>query len=788
MSATPWDSTRLDSTPSDSTPSDSAPSPSPAGATTLEPAPTEAPPGRRRRRGDRRDVSERPGEPDHADQPDHADEPDHADQDDSEHLDDTGRHDPEAATDKSPRRWVPYAGAGSAYLVLGIVLWWHAWSAGATTHTLCGCGDPALFLWFFQWPATAIAHAQNPFFSTALFHPTGVNLLSQTSVTALSIPLVPITWIWGPVASLNVASTLVPALTALAAFAAIRRFAPWTPAAFLGGLLYGFSPFVLTSLQFAHLMTAALMLLPLILIALDEILVRQRHQAWTSGVTLGLLVFVQFFISTEVLAIVVLLGALSILFLVGAALLIDPDEVWRRAPHALTALAVGSGVGVVLLAWPVWFALAGPAHLSGAIWPDINILGGNVGSNFISTNRPPASSVAAAFNGYEGLTLGSGSYLGWGLLAVLFGGLVAFFRDLRLWFFGLVLTVCTLGSLGLRTGKLDVITILSKVPVLDNVIVQRFMAVGFLAAAVMLGLILDHVSRLGPAVRRLAHGVSGLAPRLGRLTHRGPEVGKVLAWLAAAAVAAVALLPMALTYGSRLPFTMQTVVLPRWYTRVAPKLPSNQVLLSYPAPFSGIASAMSWQAVNRMHYSQAGGGGPQGTASRAGPARWGVTVLSGLVGLDTPVPTGTGAERDAVVQALRYWQVTTVVIATNQSAPLIQQGPDPAYAAAFMTATLGALPKLEAGAWVWYGVKSDLRPSSQSGSHGTLGWPVQLRTLAGCVARAEGFAGRLAAPTLRAPDCVELASAVLRSQESALKALRPGRSTASAPGSPLGSG
>ena len=42
---------------------------------------------------------------------------------------------------------------------------------GATTHTLCGCGDPALFLWFFQWPATALAHGQNPFFSTALFHP-----------------------------------------------------------------------------------------------------------------------------------------------------------------------------------------------------------------------------------------------------------------------------------------------------------------------------------------------------------------------------------------------------------------------------------------------------------------------------------------------------------------------------------------------------------------------------------------------------------------------------------------
>ncbi len=83
--------------------------------------------------------------------------------------------------------------AGLLYLALGFLLWVHAWTQGATTHTLCGCGDPALFLWFFQWPATALAHGQNPFFSTALFHPHGINLLAQTSVTGLSIPMVPVT-------------------------------------------------------------------------------------------------------------------------------------------------------------------------------------------------------------------------------------------------------------------------------------------------------------------------------------------------------------------------------------------------------------------------------------------------------------------------------------------------------------------------------------------------------------------------------------------------------------------
>ena len=183
---------------------------------------------------------------------------------------------------------------------------------------------PRLFLWFFQWPATALAHGQNPFFSTALFHPTGINLLANTSVTGLSLPLVPVTWIWGPVASLNVASTIAPALTAFTAFVVIRRWAAWTPAAFVGGLLYGFSPFVLSSLEFAHLMTAALMLLPLILAVLDEILIRQRHGALGAGALLGLLLFGQFFLSSELLAIAAVVVVVCLVALLAVALVTNP--------------------------------------------------------------------------------------------------------------------------------------------------------------------------------------------------------------------------------------------------------------------------------------------------------------------------------------------------------------------------------------------------------------------------------------------------------------------------------
>ncbi len=514
---------------------------------------------------------------------------------------------------------------GLVYLALGFALWVHAWTQGATTHTLCGCGDPALFLWFFQWPATALAHGQNPFFSTALFHPTGVNLLAQTSVTGLSLPLVPVTWLWGPVSALNVASTITPALTAFTAFIAFRRWVHWTPAAFVGGLLYGFSPFVLTSLEFAHLMTAALMVLPLILIALDEILIRQRHSAVWSGVLLGLLVFVQFFFSTELLAITALMVLVGIVALVLVGLIFDRAALAGVAPHAANGLVVGLAVGGVLLAWPVWFALAGPAHLSGLVWPNVNVLGGYIPSSFVAPGFPDAHSGFLPLSGYDGAFLPSGTYFGWGFLAVLAGGTAAFWRDRRLWFFGFVLVVCGVCSLGIRRGQWEPARLFDHVPVLENVIQQRFMAIGFLVAAVMLALILEHVYALVPDWR----GAGG-----------------------ALLLSAVSLVPMGVMFGERLPFTMRPVILPRWYTTVAPALPPGRVLLSYPAPFSGIQSAMAWQAVNRMHYSQAGGGGPQGVARRAGSAERGLQGVGpprlrggGGAALGEPGRAGGGAPR-----------------------------------------------------------------------------------------------------------------------------------------------
>jgi hypothetical protein len=257
-----------------------------------------------------------------------------------------------------------------------------------------------------------------------MFHPHGINLLAQTSVLGLSIPLIPVTWLFGPVAALNVASTVTPALTAFIAFLVIRRWVGWTPAAWAGGLLYGFSPLVLSNLEFAHLMIAALMLLPLIFSVLDDIVIRQTRSPVRNGVYLGLLLFGQFFLSSELLAIMAVLLVVCLGVLVLLAHWRHREALVRLRPQAVRAFVVTGVVGGGLLLYPVWFALAGPGHLSGLIWPNLGAIGGYSFNSFVSANYVHGANIYSTLGGYAGPQMPSSGFLGWGLLAVLVGGQV----------------------------------------------------------------------------------------------------------------------------------------------------------------------------------------------------------------------------------------------------------------------------------------------------------------------------------------------------------------------------
>lgn len=585
-----------------------------------------------------------------------------------------------------------YLAAGACYLAVSVGLWWHVWTSHPTTTFTCGCGDPALFLWFLAWPAYAIAHGQSLFYSTALFHPAGINLLSNTSVLAIGVPLAPVTWLFGPVATLNVASTLTPVLTGLATFWLLRRWVRWSPAAFVGGLVYGFSPFVLSSLQFGHLMTAALMIFPLVVGCLDELLVRQRHRPVRVGVVLGLLVVVEFFVSTEMTVIMAMSMVLGLVLLVAYRAVSDRADLVRRSRTALPGVVAALVVAGVLLAYPAWFALAGPAHLSGSLWPDLPVVGGYTLRSFVDASFGTGHSLLSQLGGYFGTTLPSSAYVGWGMLAVLGIAIVVWRRDRRLWLFGALALVTASLTLGIRPHQWVPWNEIGQLPIVSNVIEQRFVAVTYLALVVMLALVADRLRHLRlPGHSRGARWTAGAR--------------QVVPTAVAVVALGVALVPILGATASAMPFATRPVDVPAWFVERAPYLPPGQVLLAYPAPFSGIQSSMAWQAIDRMHFAQAGGGGPQGTAARAGKERPGFAVLASLGFGFTAPPTGTPAELAAVRQALRGWGVTMVVIPDQPGLPAVLRGHDPQYAAGLMTAVLGRKPIFQDGAWVWSAVR-----------------------------------------------------------------------------------
>ena len=161
------------------------------------------------------------------------------------------------------------------------------WSTSPSQVMTCDCTDAGRSLWYLEWSAFALSHGHQLLFSTWMFHPVGFNLLDDTSVPVIGLIMSPVTLVFGPVTAINVASTLIPALTALAMFWLLRRWVTWAPAAFVGGLAYGFSALVIVQLAFGWLNLACLALLPLIVGCLDELFLRQRARPARVGIALA---------------------------------------------------------------------------------------------------------------------------------------------------------------------------------------------------------------------------------------------------------------------------------------------------------------------------------------------------------------------------------------------------------------------------------------------------------------------------------------------------------------------
>ena len=174
----------------------------------------------------------------------------------------------------------------------------------------------------------------------------------------------------------------------------------------------------------------------------------------------------------------------------------------------------------------------------------------------------------------------------------------------------------------------------------------------------------------------------------------------------ALAVGALAIVPMGTALATNIPLTTESVALPSWFSAVAPHLRPGQVVLTYPPPVTG-GEAMTWQAVDSLHFALATGAGPESYPSRAGAERAGLDVLTKDAEIFSPPAPGTTANVDAVRRALAGWGVTVLVVPEPSAlVPHYNRTSGTASALALFTLVMGRPPQFDHDAWVWTAVQT----------------------------------------------------------------------------------
>lgn len=573
---------------------------------------------------------------------------------------------------------------------------WNVWGSHPTSVTIYG-PDQLQSISMLRWVPFALAHGHNPLFSAYSNYPYGVNMLVNTSVLLLGLLAAPVTVLLGPVAAYNALMTLALSTSAASAYLLLRRWVQWRPAAAIGGLLFGFSPYAIgQSLGHLHLVFTALV--PLFFWALDRLVRAGGASPWRPGCVLALIVVGQFFLSPELMVTTVLIGVAALGAAAWACRPLNRD----KARHTVTSLLIGAAAAAAVLAYPIWFMERGPGHVVGPVQPApqayrADLLGPLVPDSLM---RLAPAGWARTAGHFAGNAAENGSYLGVTLLVVLAVSVVVLRRDPVIKVSAVTGVAAFVLSLGaavvVRSAPMPVATgfplpgrVLADLPLVSNIVPARFSLFVDLAAAAVLARALERLhASVGRSRRRGAHR-----------THAAPITAQPWSSLVVpSAVAIVALLPL-------LPVTpirgVAPVATPGYFTSAAvDTIPDGSVAVLYPYPTGGAAQVDEWQAAAGLRFKMVGGfyvvPGPDHHLATQSPAGRASITSASLLALQAGTPPArSDALRSSILAEWRGWHVGTLIAVPDA-------GADPAGAVAFFQWLTGEPPTREAGALVWY--------------------------------------------------------------------------------------
>lgn len=542
-----------------------------------------------------------------------------------------------------------------------------AW-AGPAGRLIGGGSDPEQTIWTLGWPVRALLMGGNPWLTNHLDFPAGVNLMWTPTPFAPALAVAPVALAWGPAVAYDLLMTLGPALSAGTAYLAIQRLVGHRGAAFVGGLVYGFSPAVMAQ-ELGHLGFVMAWWPPLVLLLGHELLVRRRWPAALTGALLGVVGALQLYTSAELLATTALVAVVGLLVLLGVAGA-------GRAP--VRELAVGGAaavvVGLALGAPGLVTMFSGPQVVHGPLQPvdtyvtDVASL--VVPSHLRLVSLPALEPLTASFTGLE---VEWNGYVGLALLVLLAVTAWRWWRLPVVRWASVLASLVVLLSFGRRLHVLGRVvpwpalpwSAVERVPVLTHALPARLMVHFFLLAGLLLAVFVREAVVLGE---------------------------RPVARVPAAALAVLSLLLLAPTAA---PWVTDHAA-PAFFTGPAVRgVPEGSVALVVPWADPRDATAMSWQAAAGYRYRM-----PEGYALRPGPddrVAFGPadsTTGTALVAIEQGKGSSEASPR-AMACELARWQVRTVVVG-----PMAHE----AEAVAMLTNVIGRPPERTDGVWVWWNV------------------------------------------------------------------------------------
>jgi hypothetical protein len=505
---------------------------------------------------------------------------------------------------KAAPRWPRTLLVICVYGALAAIAYFPSWPGDPSRLPICPCGDQAQIGWFLWWTPFAVAHLHNPLYSNFVDYSTGVNLAQNTLAPLLGLVSAPITALFGPVSATTFMLWLAITASASSCFLVLRRWVRWVPAAFAGGLFYGASPFM-AGQSTDHLHQTFVPFPPLILLALYELVVRQKESPRKWGLILGVASAGQFLISPEILLTSGVMAAVGIV----ALALIRRHQVAAKAQHVVRGLAWAGLIILPIVAYPIYFLFEGTGHYVGAAhtaggYP-ADLLGPLVPDSYQLLS--PSSLATRADQFIHGDISENGSYLGIPMLLFLGYLVIRWWRVGWIRFAAFMALVAFVFSLGPRLtidGHITSIRlpfdVVEHLPVFPGLIDARISLYTDLFVALMLAVGIDrwwerrHRSMTADFEGEPRHRRRHAAGR------RRSAAGTLVA-LVVAAVVTVSVLP-------NWPIPVFPVDVPAYFSsNMTGNIAPGTVTLAYPYPAYPYVQAMLWQATDSTGFRLVGG-------------------------------------------------------------------------------------------------------------------------------------------------------------------------------------